>query len=391
MTKFYARLLTVFTVAILLSIGDASAQVSFNIRGVPGTSDYLVSMTPTVSYSGPPAFTPSLQITIRVPHGTNAADLFNATNILDQTGNGISWIFQVTREPVLQETPPILSEFDYFYFTFSNSAPELPYVANTETVLFRFTNSGACITDEANNLDVSIMDNLTDPFKSPNLLNIGTNNTISTLGSNGAELFEGDYLDGNRDCSIDFNFPVEWLAFNATPVGSVVDIEWATANEENNKFFSVERSVDGRLFQEIVRVPGQGNSNEVSTYKEVDTDPIPGYSYYRLRQVDFDAGFSYSEIVEVFFDPDAVELGIQVYPNPSTQSEGFTLEFDSPEEQYLFLELYSTSGQIVYKKLVEAKRGRNEQTIPANGLTTGVYHLRLYNDQQAESTQVIIK
>lgn len=339
----------------------------------------------------------SVQIIVKVPHGTGA-DEFNVgtrTSMVSDpsTGFAINWSSEASaRAPI--EAPT----FDYFSFFPAGGLSALPFAAGVEQSLFSFTYTGNCITNEAAGLTVSIIDNDTDPF-SPifiggnNSLSLNMTNYLDPFGmfiDNGiANAFVGTYLDGSRDCSV--NFPVEWLDFTATPVGSVVDIAWATAIEAGNKFFSVERSVDGRLFQEILRVPGQGNSNEVTTYKEVDTDPIPGYSYYRLRQVDFDAGFSYSEIVEVFFDPDAVELGIQVYPNPSTQSEGFTLEFDSPEEQYFYLEMYATSGQIVYKKLVEAKRGRNEQTIPANGLTTGVYHLRFYNDQQSESAQVIIK
>lgn len=394
MTKFYARLLTVFTVAILFSIVDLSAQVMFNIRGIPGTSDYIVSMRSSVAYTGIQGLTPSLQVTIRVPHSPNAADEFKVGSftplLIDQSSASlVPWNVSFTRAPKLAESPDVFSEFDYFYFAIPPTAPLLDYPANVEVNLFSFTNTGACLTDESINRAISIIDNDTDPFLPPNLLNLNIANTISPLGNGGAESFSGDYLDGSRDCSV--NFPVEWLDFTATPVGSVVDIEWATAYEAGNKFFSVERSVDGRMFQEIVRVPGQGNSNEITTYKEVDTDPVPGYSYYRLRQVDFDAGFSYSEVVEVFFDPKAVQLGIQVYPNPTRQVDGFNLVFDSQEEQHLYLELYTSTGKIVYRKLVEAARGRNEQEVATNGLSTGVYHLRLFNDQQTESTQVIIK
>lgn len=396
MTKFYARLLTVFTFAILLSIGDISAQVTFNIRGVSGTQSFVVSMKSASTWAAPLNQLSSVQIIVKVPHGVGADEFNVATRtpvVIDpNTGFPINWLSEVAARAPL-EAP----NFDYFTF-YPIGITALPFVAGTEQTLFSFTYTGNCITNEAIGLSVSIIENDTDPF-SPifiggnNSQNLNITNSLDPFGmfvDFGIEnAFVGTYLDGSRDCSV--NFPVEWLDFTATPAGAVVDIEWATAIEAGNKFFSVERSVDGRLFQEILRVPGQGNSNEVTTYKEVDNEPIPGYSYYRLRQVDFDAGFSYSEVVEVFFDPAAVELGIQVYPNPSTQAEGFKVEFDSPEEQYLYLELYATSGQIVYKKLVETKRGFNEQIIPANGLSSGVYHLRLYNDQQSESAQLIIK
>lgn len=340
----------------------------------------------------------SVQIIVRVPHGTGA-DEFNVglitPDVIDPlSGFPVNW--SVSSSPV--RAPTEAPDFDYFTF-FALGIQALPFT-NTEETLFSFTYTGNCITNEVAGISVSIIDNATDPFSplNPNLpgfnsRNLNTTNYLDPLGATlflgVANAFVGTYLDGSRDCSV--NFPVEWLDFTATPAGSVVDIEWATATEAGNKFFSVERSVDGRLFQEIMRVPGQGNSSEVTSYKEVDPDPVPGYSYYRLRQVDFDAAFSYSEVVEVFFDPDAVELGIQVYPNPTRQVDGFNVVFDSPEEQYLSLELYTSNGQVVYKKLVEAERGRNEHKVPTDGLSTGIYHLRLFNDLQTESTQIIIK
>lgn len=394
MTKFYTRLWIFSTVFVLFSVATLPAQVTFNIREAQGTQTYVVAMKTTQNWGFPlNQIGSNVQIVVKVPHG-EGADLFGVQTITGivrdpLTGTTITWLQDSVQQPI--EAP----DFDYIFFS-SNGATALPFDSDGdgEDSLFSFTYVGNCISDASMGLVVSIIDNDTDPF-SPvflgknNSRNRNATNSIDPLGAGGANAFSGTYLDGNRDCSV--NFPVELLEFTATPNGSVVDLEWATASEYNNKFFSVERSVDGRLFQELVRVSGQGTTSQLTSYQEIDSNPVPGYSYYRLRQVDLDGTFTRSDVVEVFFDPEAVELGLQVYPNPTSYERGFTLQYDSQEAQKLAFEMYNSNGQLVFQQLVDADRGRNELQIKTGVLSPGVYHLRLFNDSQSESSQVVIK
>ena len=107
--------------------------------------------------------------------------------------------------------------------------------------------------------------------------------------------------------------PVTLISFTAKVKGSQVALAWATAAELNNKQFEVQRSRDGRSFETIITRAGKGTTNSASTYNEVDSRPLNGVSYYRLKQVDLDGTFSYSSIVTISF-LSAGEL--TMYPNP---------------------------------------------------------------------------
>lgn len=106
--------------------------------------------------------------------------------------------------------------------------------------------------------------------------------------------------------------PVELLYFTAMPEGEGVALHWATATELNNAGFQVERSSDGEHFVTIIRTPGMGTTQQVTEYKELDRDPLPGLSYYRLRQTDHDGTETWSNTVAVQWEQDQ----LRAYPNP---------------------------------------------------------------------------
>jgi hypothetical protein len=108
--------------------------------------------------------------------------------------------------------------------------------------------------------------------------------------------------------------PVELLDFTAEKQGDDVLLKWVTASEINNDYFILQRSSDGITFEDVTTVDGAGNSNSLLYYSHVDENPLGGTSYYRLKQVDFDGAFEYSDIKAVSFN----ETSILVYPNPST-------------------------------------------------------------------------
>ncbi len=108
--------------------------------------------------------------------------------------------------------------------------------------------------------------------------------------------------------------PISLLAFEALAKSSVVELTWTTATEVNNDYFELQRSQDANRWESIKIVDGKGNSSDLHTYKEVDDKPYLGTSYYRLKQVDFDGTFTYSEIRSVKF---LENKRIEIYPNPA--------------------------------------------------------------------------
>jgi len=108
--------------------------------------------------------------------------------------------------------------------------------------------------------------------------------------------------------------PIELLFFRATPEDRTVRLEWATASEFNNDFFTVERSTNLEQWDGITEIKGAGNSDEILHYDHLDENPLPGISYYRLKQTDFDGTFSLSQVNRV-----DIPYLINVFPNPSSE------------------------------------------------------------------------
>lgn len=111
--------------------------------------------------------------------------------------------------------------------------------------------------------------------------------------------------------------PIELLTFNATLIeGNIVKLEWQTATEINNDYFTIARSDNGINFANLFNVDGKGNSNNLEYYTINDENPLNGISYYRLKQTDFNGNFTFSKIVpiEILYPRNS----IKIYPNPST-------------------------------------------------------------------------
>lgn len=128
-----------------------------------------------------------------------------------------------------------------------------------------------------------------------------------------AQYIGGTGGGGATNCSFDFAMlPVELLHFTAKPEGEHVALQWASATELNNAGFQVERSGDGVRYDAILEVQGMGTTQQVTHYAVMDRAPLPGLSYYRLRQTDFDGSATWSDVV-------VVERGqgpLGAYPNP---------------------------------------------------------------------------
>ncbi|MFZ1454816.1 MAG: hypothetical protein WAT46_02155, partial [Saprospiraceae bacterium] len=92
-------------------------------------------------------------------------------------------------------------------------------------------------------------------------------------------------------------------------------ITWSVASQLNNEKYIVEHSKDGKTFSPIREIAGDGTSNETKHYEYVHTSPSIGINYYRIKQVDYDGKYSYSDIAPVRYECDS---SINIYPNPTT-------------------------------------------------------------------------
>jgi hypothetical protein len=191
--------------------------------------------------------------------------------------------------------------------------------------------------------------------------------------------------------------PIELLSFGASINADKVDIEWVTASEVNNDFFTVERSTDGVVFDELTAVAGAGSSFDVLDYSVTDQDPNEGANYYRLKQTDYDGAEVYSAAVYVSFNgltsnDQTEETVINVFPNPVRAGNNLFLSIDSAfAEKEVLVILINSMGQEVYAKVILLEVGNTLTAIKVKGdITPGVYHVIGSSDNELFQRQIMI-
>ena len=135
-------------------------------------------------------------------------------------------------------------------------------------------------------------------------------------------------------------FPLEWLRFEAFPVGEEVVCKWVTAAEVNTAHFVVEHSLDGSAFSAIGKVNASGTSTPTHTYDFTHEQPHIGHNYYRIQQVDLNGEYTFSPIREVIF----TQTDLHIYPNPATDVVHLSL----PSSADADIRLYTLTGQLVH-------------------------------------------
>ncbi len=134
--------------------------------------------------------------------------------------------------------------------------------------------------------------------------------------NNPLDLRDEEVLFANFSIMEFATFPVELTNFDAREVeGKRVELVWQTASEINNDYFEIERSGSGRDFEAIGEVKGNRTTSREMDYIYMDHQPLRGMNYYRLKQVDFDGGFSYSDIKAVDMAADIPVVTLS--PNPT--------------------------------------------------------------------------
>jgi hypothetical protein len=173
--------------------------------------------------------------------------------------------------------------------------------------------------------------------------------------------------------------PIELLSFDAKQNGHIVDLNWVTASEINNDYFTLESSTDAINFEPFANVDGAGNSTVVLNYNYVDNHPYSGISYYRLKQTDFNGKFEYSNIVTVDFLTN--EYGVSIYPNPTANE--LTIEIPGNKELVNF-EIINSIGVVVYQGNLNQKT-----TVQTSSFAPGVYLIKIVNAYNYEFKKLI--
>lgn len=179
-------------------------------------------------------------------------------------------------------------------------------------------------------------------------------------------------------CGGGSSLPVRLVSFGANERDGAAGLSWVTASEENNAFFSIEKSTDLKSFETIGTVKGQGTTSRRTTYSFTDKE-LTTTSYYRLKQVDNDGAFTYSQIVSVVPFRESLR-SVSVYPSPGNGHLSLSGDKD------LNLTVYSVNAR---KFGDYAVSGRRE--VDLSSLPNGEYLLVMKTSLEQETRKIIIR
>ena len=171
--------------------------------------------------------------------------------------------------------------------------------------------------------------------------------------------------------------PVELLSFEGRKVGSWVELNWVTVNEENNDRFIVERSLDGRDFYPIGQLAGAGNSSINQRYLFEDREPALGTNIYRLQQIDFDGSSHYSKLVSIEFTNGG---DWSISPNPITGEQLQILAGPADLSTAAEFSITDLQGRVLAGPL----HLNNDGQINLGELPSGIYLLRMMDGSRQE-------
>ena len=229
--------------------------------------------------------------------------------------------------------------------------------------------------------------------------NLGISSTFkgTILGDGAINLLDGASLDGKgltRAGQISLNnnsavvcdavtLPIELISFKAQPVGSSIQLNWSTASETNNDYFTIHRSNDASSFKEVIRVEGSGNSNSVRHYTAIDDQPLNGNTYYRLQQTDYDGTSKFSDIIVVHFEK---SVALTIYPNPFNTTITVAIDDISQKMSKYELKIFNVSGKEIMSTILTERL----TTLATGKLYSGMYiYTVLYNKEILQSGRMI--
>lgn len=202
----------------------------------------------------------------------------------------------------------------------------------------------------------------------------------TTVTFSGINFQNGDrFTIGNTNISAPL--PIELLSFDASVIQSEVLLQWATASELNNDYFTIQRSQSGENWEAIETIKGATDSQVRIDYQTTDTRPHMGVSYYRLKQTDYDGTSTYSPIKRVQVDE---SYQLKAYPNPTTGKLTVTTGFDIEPQD---IRLLNTIGQQVQ---IQVKQHGDEAEIEAIDPPPGIYILQVRKGFWQQSLRIRI-
>ena len=176
--------------------------------------------------------------------------------------------------------------------------------------------------------------------------------------------------------------PVTLVSFTVTKQNTAAVIKWATAQEINSKLFIVERSIDGRNWVTAGSVNAAGNSTTTSSYTLTDYTPATGLNYYRLKQIDLDGKFQYSQVKTVTFDK---QTAFNILPNPAKNF--VNISWVKSNDAPVTVSVVDFAGKVIQQSSTTA----TNLQLNTSHFAKGTYIIKVLNGQQVSTKKLLVQ
>ena len=322
---------------------------------------------------------------------TTTTTYTNAGGIITNSNGGVVFNRKWNVTPTTQPTSDVTVLYPFTNAEYSAIVTALSSASTTVTnanqlQMYKLTSSGTFADPHANGATGIILAHGSSA---------STGNWVHSAHSNGTDhlatykvaSFSGGGGGGGASGSA---LPVDLIHFDVHATANHhADLHWATASEINNSHFEIERSYDGKTFEVVGEVAGNGNSQHQIAYSYLDEDIslLENTVFYRLKQVDFDGTSEYSDIRVVRFDEMGNDIHLSAYPNPMTNELSLMVSLSKGEAYQI--EVTDLHGAKVH----------NENHIFTNGIhklntsewNSGMYILQVATDQGTQHVKVMKK
>lgn len=181
------------------------------------------------------------------------------------------------------------------------------------------------------------------------------------------------------------DLPVEIISFDGEARANSIALDWISASEFNNEFYTLERSNSAGEFEFLTRIAGVGDSAEKIAYQFIDEKPMQGTNYYRLSQTDFDGTSVYIETVAVpYYD----KMRVGVSPNPIAGST-LAAQIETDVKGDVVLEVYDLTGNKILETTKRVDKGNNNIQLTLEDLSVGIYYLRVTQHGLSETIRFV--
>ncbi len=225
---------------------------------------------------------------------------------------------------------------------------------------------------------------INETLEAPGVLSVtiedGVTYEVSVVDATGAEFFE---IGGEIACT---KLAVEFMEFAGEVQTEGNFLNWITASEENNDFFVVEFSTDGKEFAAIGTVDGAGTTSNIASYDFLHRNAPSGTSYYRIKAVDFDGEATYTKVINLTRGERTFDI-VSVYPIPV--SSVVNVNFTTKVKGSSTIQIHNVAGKMMSTQDVDTEGGINKVSLNVSSYPVGTYFMTIKNGEEVATTKFV--